>query len=221
MQKKDFIDNSIYTKIIRYIYWFLMLNVLVVVTNIPVIFALSFYLQTNRIWLLLLSTSVLLGPTIGTLFQCYTKILVEKDLSAIQDYVSFFLISFKRGSIFSTLWSVSYLVCFVDLFFIFQHPSFVYLLPVVVLLFLFCTALLLNGLYFYSKNPTSAWRDNLRISVYYIFRKWPVSLLNLSLVGLLCIAFVFQQALGLFVLPSLVFYLVYLNAAHLHQEETA
>lgn len=217
MKKEEFLDNNLYANGFRMVYRLLMLNVCFTLTTSPLLITFSISALTINNWFFFMLASLTFVPSCLAIFKCLDKLAYEKELDVTHDYMTFFTQDFKKSFGYGLLFSLLLTIGLVDMVFVMRFPLFKGGLPLFVLFILLGTGLLVNTLYFYTRNPYQSSQNLVRIAVFYLVKKWYISIVNITLFGLLISALALKPPVGFFILPSLLSSVIYWNCSKLHQ----
>lgn len=217
--KKERFQENIYMKLIGKCYYILALNLLLALLLLPLILAINLlaFDWRNLFWFML--TALPFGGGLLASFGTVSLFLQEDSSTPVKDFGKmlrrFFKPSFKYW--LPVLLVVS--IVTVDLIALAKHPDYFWISGILILLVVLTIGLFLNCCYFQVRNPMHNGKDVLRISFYYTFRKWYVSVINVLLFSLLVTAAIIKSSVGLLVLPYLFIILIYLNCGKLHTNQ--
>lgn len=218
MNEKNFEDN-VYMKLMNKGYYVLMTNLLLAGMLIPLIVAVNLLAidWRNLFWFLL--ASVPFGIGVITCFATVEGFIESGSQTPIKDFIQAMRLFLKQGL---TYWlSTSFILGIIgaDMLFLMKQPKFFYFSGVFVILAGLVLALFIHCCYFQIRNPEHGKKDVLRISAFYIVKKWYVSIINVLLFLLMAAAVIMKPSIGLLVLPYLFIILIYLNCRKLHNCE--
>jgi hypothetical protein len=215
--KKQAYDNNIYLKWIFYIYCALMLNLGLLLLNLPFFVAANFLaLSYPNLGILLLLT-LPFYPAIIAIFAVMDKYDKQGHIAPFKDFLTqgirrFGLTGLGYGSVTTLVLTV----LISDMMLFYHLPLAQLSLPFLGLVSLLVLALALNMLYFRVRNPQAQARDVLRLAIYCLLRKWYVSLLNvLLLFAMFAVMFVKPQ-FGFIITPALFLGIIFLNCRKLY-----
>lgn len=211
-------DNNIYMKWIFNLYSVLMMNlgfsILCALFAIATLF-LSVTEQTLGIFLLLLLP---FWPAMISIFATIDQYKKNRDLSPFKFFFMNGLRNFGlKGLKYGGIVLLTLTITISDIFFFSSLPIVNITIPFFVLLSALIIAFSMNMMYFRVRNPESKEIDIIRVSVYYLLRKWYVSLLNVLLFSaMLGLMFVMPQ-FGFLLTPAIFIGIIFLNCSNLHK----
>lgn len=218
MFQKPTFEENIYMKIIRWAYLLLIVNVFFVILNIPFTLSALFLSLVPGNALIFWASLIFLGPGIIGVFYCADEFYKNKDLTPFKDFLSGLKKFFVKGLMYWGIFLLVLLISAVDIVFFYQTSLAPFMVAFFVILLIFTLALSLNCFYFQMRNPNSSFRDIFRISLYYVLKKWYVSLINVVLVMCLLAMMILKPQFGLLITPSIFLGIIYLNCRKLHQK---
>lgn len=179
--KREFGEGPIYT-ITNYIMWFFLGNLYFMLCNIPLLFILLGFNGnfTAEYGILLVLSSLPVGPAYTALLGAMGKLVREKDVNITRDYFKAYKTNFIQSLFLWTLQIVIISILLVDIKFFAAKSLGKFMLPIFYAMILL---VLLSGIYafpvisrFYLRT-----RDVLKISFYYVFKKIKVTLTCISI----------------------------------------
>lgn len=185
-KKREFGDGPIYT-ITNYIMWFFGGNIYFMLCNIPFLFILLSFNGnfTTEYWILFILFSIPIGPAYTALLSVMGKLVRENDINLTRDYFKAYKTNFFQSLFFWTAQLVIFAVLLIDIRFFAIKSYGRFFIPIFYALMILDA---LVGIYiypilsrFYLKNL-----DIIKISFYYLVKKWKVTL---SCVGLFIITY--------------------------------
>jgi len=190
--KKNFVDSLLY-KITTYIYIFFITNLLFILSNVLLIIVLF---ETNLIstTLFLFISFLPVGPALGALFYSMGKLVREGDINPVKTYLKGYAMNFKIGFSFGAILSLLLISMIINLGLIFST----FWLSIIFMLLI--TLVLMIGLYGFAILSRFEMRlKNLCfLSIYWTFKRWPITLYNLVISAFIATAF---SILPAYVLP--------------------
>ncbi|MCM8709642.1 DUF624 domain-containing protein [Clostridium sp. SYSU_GA19001] len=175
-KKREFGEGPIYT-ITNYIMWFFLGNFYFMVCNIPFLFILLGFngTFTMEYAVLLILSSLPIGPAYTALLSAMGKLVREKDVNITRDYFKAYKINFLQSLFLWTLQIVIITILFVDIRFFAVNAFGKFIIPIFYGLILI---VIFTGIYvfpiisrFYLKT-----KDILKVSFFYMFSKIKVTL---------------------------------------------
>lgn len=217
MLRKQTFDNNIYMKMFRWAYIFLLSSICFTLVTSPFFLSVVFLAVDSRNIVPFTVSLLFFGPAMGALFSVIDRFKLDQDVSPVRQ----FLIGYRRFGVRGLLmWLPSWLgsiIAVVDIFFFSKVTNGQWLIPFFLLVAIVGIALSINCWYFQVKNPRASIKDVVHLSIYYVFRKWYISLLNVLLYLLLPLLMLLKPQFGFLITPSLLAGLIYLNASILHK----
>lgn len=203
---------------IRRLYCLMSGGMLFSLTLLPLVFTVltTAIVPENLLWFLLASFP--LGVAWMALMALLHQFWEDGDVEPVKVYLKA-IKSFWRAGLsnwFLTLFVLG--ICLADLFLLSQTRYFLWLSPSLLLLSVAVIGLFLNLCYFQVCNPAAAFKDILRISLYYLLRKWYVTIINTILFISLFIGMILKPQFGFILLPELLGLLLLLNLKQLHRQ---
>lgn len=216
MLRKQTFDNNLYMKMFRWAYILLMGSVCFTLAILPFSLAVLFLAVDSHNSLPFAASLLFFGPAMCAVFSVADVFKQEQDVAPVQQFFRAYWQFGLRG-LFLWLpgWLGSIIAC-VDIFFFAKIPNGQWLIPFFLLLAAASISLSINCWYFQVKNPTESIKNILRISIYYVFRKWYISLLNVALYLLVPLLMLLKPQFGFILTPAILAGLIYLNAGKLH-----
>jgi len=182
--KKDFYDKSLYT-IPNYILGFMQSSFYFAICNILLIlFIIITAIYPNQFNLSILFICLIpLGPSLGALYSTTSKIIREKDI-----YFSSYFWNYYKNNFISNLkiWLIQLVmltIFFLDLQYFYLNSPEKGIHIIFAILIIICLSL---GLYCFPINSIFELKlkDLFLLSVYYMIRKFPITILKASSIGL-------------------------------------
>lgn len=176
--ENDILNNKLY-KIVNYITYFFMENILFLLVISPLLIYILNFNENSSIGMMLV-VSILIGPAITTLFSVMGKFLREGEISPIKDFFHFYKLNFLQGIMIATILNLLIVISYFDMNY-FKSSGNIFLQY----LFFACIVIsMLIGFYIY---PLIS-RYNLRIihaftiSLKLLFTKIYLSLSSISII---------------------------------------
>ena len=217
MKKEEFLDNNIYAKLFRMVYFFLIINVGFWLTTSPLFVLISLSALTLKNYYFFSLASLTLVPSIFAILKTLDLFINKEDVSFFKAYFKAFVSQFKKTFVYGLGLAMILTVCIVDIVFILEHPNFKLFLPFLILIMSMSTGVLLNQLYFSVRNPKQSEKAIWRIATYYGLKKWYITLLNVVILVVFLMALFLKPPVGFLILPSLLLFAVFWNCSKLHQ----
>lgn len=218
-RKHDFEDN-LYMIWIRRLYCLLSGGLLFSFTMLPLVFVVltCAIVPENLVWFVLASCP--LGVAWIALMAFLDQFWEQGDVEPVKAYAKAIKTFWRVGLSYWLLTVLIFGICMTDLFFLSQTRYFLWLSPSFLLLSGAVIGLFLNLCYFQIRNPGSTFKEVLRISLYYLLRKWYVTLINTILFLSLFIGMFLKPQFGFVLLPEAMGLLLLLNLKQLHRGQS-
>lgn len=218
--KNQTYDNNIYMKWIYYFYCGLMMNLGLLILNLPFFGAANFLaIAPENLGIFVLST-ILFYPALIIIFAAIDHYRIYGE---IEPFRFFFQIGLRKYGLKGLKYGICLtLVLFItisDLLLFYKMPFAAFTVPFFILLSILAIALTINILYFRVRNYAASFRDIFRISLYYLLKKWYVSLLNLGLLFSMIALMFLKPQFGFILTPVLFIGTIFLNCSKLHQQK--
>lgn len=197
-----------YEAIFATVYAGLRINLCLLAACLPVLVALALAGSPLAAWPFFVALSALCGPAVTGAFAVF-EVMTEDAQHLVRTFWSAYRAGFLRSLAASGAAAAAVIVLGVDLRmavgtrFALTTPLLAVLLALVVIV---TTAVLAAG--------RRLSRRELPVVAYLSLRKWYLSLANVAVLGVLLAAVVAKPAVGLFLLPAPVLYVVWANARH-------
>lgn len=205
----------------NYVFWFFLLNIFFMLLNIPLILFIIFIGISNifNYFPLFLICLLPTMPAFTVLFYCMNKIIVNKDLNLIKDFINGIKLNFKQGFLIWFLETIMLLILYFNINF---FSTIKYNL-VLVCLFSAITAILIAVTPFIfilvSKFKMKS-IDILRTSFILCFTRPILTITNLLLIIIMLILFeITPGTTVLFISSLLSFSLMFVNKSLLNELE--
>jgi len=170
-----------------------MTNLLFILSNVLLIVIIF---ETNLIstTLFLFIAFLPVGPALGALFYCMGKLVREGDINPVKTYLKGYAMNFKIAFPFGVILSLILISMIINLGLIFS----IFWLSIVFMLLI--ALVLMIGLYGFAILSRFEMRlKNLCVlSIYWAFKRWPITLYNLIITAFIATAF---SILPAYVLP--------------------
>lgn len=211
MFTKQTFEQNIYMKMFRWAYIFLMINICFVMINIPFFIAVtSLAIDPRNIPLFLLSF-LLVGPGIIASMGVIDVLKDRKDVDPVKEFFKKYKKFAFRGFSYGLLSILGLIIGLTDIFLFMKHPLGKWIVPFFIFLVFISLVISINSWYFQIRNPDGKMKEILQIAVFYSFRKWYVSLLNIVLLLLSFTVMLLKPQFGFILSFSLFLGLIYLN----------
>lgn len=217
MMKKDSYDEPFYMKIFSYAYFFLMLNVLFTLVNLPLFLTTTSLAIDYRNTLFFFIASLPIGSVVISLIGALDDFYESKEIKPLNQFFDSLKKFWLSGLIYWIANLILGTIFLVDIVY-FSNTSFNRLMiPFLMILFLISLGTTLNCCYFQVRNPEKGIFEIIKFSFFYTLKKWYLSLVNvflfLGMMGLIVVKPQFGYMIG----PSILLFLLYLNCQQLHK----
>ncbi|GLC31057.1 YesL family protein [Clostridium omnivorum] len=184
--KKEFGEGTLFSAA-NYISWFLIGNFYFLLLNIPLIVVLVLFLTNELSQLpqgfafIFILCSIPVGPSITALLSTMGKLVRNKDIDITRDFFKAYKVSFWQALFFWTFELIILSILYIDAkFFI----SSTYPKALIGLVFIFMAAIFLISLHIFPLISRFYFNkmDILKISIYYTFRKFSNTTMNLAII---------------------------------------
>ncbi|MBP1045866.1 DUF624 domain-containing protein [Enterococcus sp. BWM-S5] len=216
MFRKQTFDNNIYMKLFRWVYIVLMTSVCFTLTILPFFLAVLLLAIDSRNVLPFIGSLLFFGPAMPAVFSVIDSFKEELDVEPVHSFFKAYRRFWLQGLLLWLPGLAGTIIAAVDILFFIKVPNGQWLMPFFFILAAMGIALSINCWYFQMKNPTASIRAVFQISMYYIVKKWYISLLNVVLYLLIPLLMLLKPQFGFIITPSLLAGLIYLNAGKLH-----
>lgn len=218
MLRKQTFETNIYMKLFRWAYIFLMSSLCVTLTVTPFFLAVvSLAIDSQNILPFAISL-LFFGSAVGAAMSVADGFKQEHDVAPVRQFFSAYRCLGWRHLLFWLPGWLGSIVAAVDIFFFAKIANGQWMIPFFILLAVSGIGLSINCWYFQVKNPKASIKDIFRISIYYVFRKWYISLLNVLVFLLIPLVMLLKPQFGFIITPSVFIGLIYLNASRLHKD---
>lgn len=198
-----------YDAIFTTVYAGLKLNLCLAVAASPLLLAVMLSGQSLRAWPFFTVLSAICAPAVAAAFGAFRG-LSEGDHRVGRAFWACYGASFWRSLAVGAAAASAVIVLAVDFHFAFGGP-FAAATPMLVLLAGMVAAVTTAAL-----GIDAGLRPKLLLPLaYLVLRRWYLSLVNLAVLGILCVAVGGRPAIGLLLLPAPVLYVVWTNTRHI------
>lgn len=202
--------------IVNYIYAFFIINFYFILSNLLFFYG---YYFTNAVFDYLALIFILLipmGPALGAVFYTMGKLVREKEIQPMKDYLKGYKKNFK---IALSYWMTQLCLLFIltlNYFYITETGELTILLPFFIFLLIFILSLNLYAFPILSRYEMKL-KNLWIVSAYYFFKHWKLTLLNLTtILAFVLIYYQFASIVFLF-FTSVISYLLMFNLKPLFQ----
>ncbi|KAB8130999.1 DUF624 domain-containing protein [Gracilibacillus oryzae] len=211
MNSNQFTQGGFY-RFSNYVYWLMILNVLFIASNILFFIAFITLIPSVSNAIFYFIASIPTGPAIAALCHALSKLVREKEVAPVADFIHAYRNNFKDVL---KVWLPILIVAFIlviDIQYFNQNPTLFYQ----ILNGIFLVALLILSVFtFYALIITSHYqfriRDVYRLSVYYIFMRFKITSGNICIVFLTLVLMFFTSDFIIFLLFSVIAWLLMAN----------
>lgn len=204
-------ERNLYMKMMGWIYLFLVSNLCFWLMNVPFIVTALFLAIDERNLAVFAVALSFVGVGGIALVALLEEVIKEKEMTPVRVYRQKLKQFGWRGYLYWLMGWTGSIVAFADGLFFLRFPFGRWLSPFFFLLGVMSLSLSLNCWYFQVRNPLAKKKDVLRIALYYTFKKWYVSLINVLLLLLLFVCVILKPPFGISFGPMAIFGLVYFN----------
>lgn len=213
MKKDRFLT---YTSFLNTLYWHFMLNLFFIITSLPFILVSVFSALDARNVFFYFLAAISLGPSFCAIYACLDKLREVGHIHVFRDYFSNYGRCIKKALLIELPALLILGICFMNMMFFSNSAWFIYIRPVWIFIMAVTIAWCINSYYFYIRNQDKALKDIWKMALYYVFRKWWLSLLTILVsVGLL-VMMLLSPVVGNLVLPSMLIHILYWIGSGLH-----
>lgn len=211
MAKKEFGEGIIF-KITNYIMWFCCGSVYFALCNIPLVLLLLAFPVSNTIvyYMIVFLCMLPVGPAITSLFGSMGKLAREKDVEITKEYFKAYRQGFKQSFFLGLLQVTITMVLLVDVRFFSQQSYGKVLVPLVYTIILIISIISLQAFSIISRFYLKT-QDVIKLSVYYVIKKFKVTLLNMAAIVLGGLIMYELPLIGLFFVAAIIAYTIMLN----------
>lgn len=156
-------------------------------------------------------------PATMTTFAWFVEGIQENEVP-IKTFFQLYRSLWKKSMYLGGPGYLVIVISFVDILFFMHQPIGKWLIPFFFLLIILAISLIINNFYLQVKNPKISIRKIYHVSLYYVLKKWYISLLNAVLLVLLLIVMVVKPQFGFLLTPNLFLGLVYLNCKQTYRK---
>lgn len=217
MLRKQTFDNNLYMKMFRWVYIFLLSSLCFTLVTLPFFLSVVFLAVDSRNIVPFTVSLLFFGPAMSALFTVVDRLKQEQDVSPVRQFFRGYQRFAIRGLFFWLPGWLGSIIAVVDIFFFSKVSNGQWLIPFFLLIAIVGIALSINCWYFQIKNPEASIKDVFNLSMYYVLKKWYISLLNVFLYVLIPLLMLLKPQFGFLITPSLLAGLIYLNASILHK----
>lgn len=201
--------------IFAFVYTFLAVNVLLAVTNAPLVFFLYAVIEPAASWPFFLALSLTVLPSLGGAFAAFHALRAEESVSRpVAAFFSGYRAAFRRAALTGVAAVVVLFVLGLDLILVAGLPAGAVLIPVLVLAVAAAIVVAVNVAAGAVLLPAARLRDLLKAALYISVRRWYLSFAALALLGIVAGAALVQPVLGVALIPSPLLFIVWSNASY-------
>lgn len=178
MKNNNILNSPLY-RILNYVMYFFITNILFLLMISPLVVYWVIF-QDNISTTVLLLLSILIGPSITTMFSVMGKLIREGDISPVKDFFYFYKINLGQSLLISIILNIAISIAYFDMNYFSQSGN-------IVMTYLFLTALILVliiNLYIYPLISRYNLRTfhTLKISMNLFIKKPYISLTSASII---------------------------------------
>ena len=194
------------------VYTGLMVNVALVLANLPLAFFVFAVPDPLSSWPFFLLLSLTLAPSVAGAFGCFRAMKDDGPPRPLLAFWRSYRRNVLRSFVVGTVAGAVVAIVLLDLAVLGSNPFAPLIAPTFFVLGLSALAVTIAALAGFALYPqASAW-PIVKASVYLAIKRWYFSVMALVLVGLIAAAVLLQPILGAFLAPSLLLFAVWSNA---------
>lgn len=209
-----------FASIFAFVYTFLAVNVLLAVTNAPLVFFLYAVVDPVASWPFFLALSLTVLPSLGGAFAAFEALKSEEAVSRpFRMFFSGYRAVFRRAALAGGAAVVVLLVLGLDLMLVAALPAGAVLVP---LLTFGIAAVVIMAVQVTAGAvllPAARLRALMKAALYISVRRWYLSLAALALLGIVAGAALVQPVLGIALVPAPLLFVVWSNASYAYAAE--
>ncbi|WP_261805862.1 DUF624 domain-containing protein [Lapidilactobacillus luobeiensis] len=214
--KKQSFENNVYMKIFNWLYIFFVTSLLFSIVNLPFVLCVLFLALDVRNALIFWGSLLFFGPALMAGLAVIDRFMEIKTASPFKDYFHFLRQFFKVGFLYGAITLLIIGIFGTDIYFFMLHQKIgQFLVPLMLILMVVVLALFVNVIYFQIRNPQRDFKSVLKVSLYYLAKRWYLALINALVLLLLPTLMLIKPQFGMVLTPSLIMLLLYLNCGFL------
>lgn len=201
--------------IFGFIYTFLAGNVLMALSNAPLVLCLALVADPIAAWPFFLALSVTVPPSLAGLFASFQAL--NDDGAAVKPVVAFlrgYRRCFRRAAPLGLAAVAMLLFLGVDLVIVQSMPAAAVLVPVIVVAAAATVTVAVTAIAGVVLMPEAGLKSLLKAALYLSVQRWYLSLATLVLLGIIASAALLQPVLGVALAPAPLLFVVWSNAAY-------
>jgi uncharacterized membrane protein YesL len=207
-------------RIFAFVYTFLAVNVLLAVTNAPLVFFLYAVVDPVASWPFFLALSLTVLPSLGGAFTAFDALRSEEAVSRpFRMFFTGYRAVFRRSALAGGAAAVVLLVLGLDLMLLAALPAGAVLVPLLTLGVAAAVIMAVQVTAGAVLLPAARLRALMKAALYISVRRWYLSLAALALLGIVASAALVQPVLGLALVPAPLLFIVWSNASYAYAAE--
>jgi uncharacterized membrane protein YesL len=206
------VSHETFESMFGLVYTGLMVNVALVLANLPLAFFVFAVPDPLSSWPFFLLLSLTLAPSVAGAFGCFRAMKDDGPPRPLLAFWRSYRRNVLRSFVVGTAAGAVVAIVLLDLAVLGSNPFAPLIAPTFFVLGLSALAVTIVALAAFALYPqASAW-PIVKASVYLAIKRWYFSVMALVLVGLIAAAVLLQPILGAFLAPSLLLFAVWSNA---------
>lgn len=171
-------DNRVYLLTSKVMYLFTT-NIWFLVTISP--FIIYFFTSGENLSIPILTfLGILIGPSLSTMFSVTGRVINDKQEGAIRDYFHFYKLNFAQGIFIATIINIVLMISYIDIGYFFSiNMKIISYIFIVLAIFMGAISLYIYPILARINAKTI---DLFRISIKLVFKKFYITLTNISLI---------------------------------------
>ena len=214
------ISQSTFESIFGIVYLALMVNLMLIVSNTPLLVALAIVKDPLSFWPFFLVLSLTIAPSLAGAFSSFEGHEVTGDLTPIRAFIAGYRRSFARAQLVGVAVAVVVAVVVVDVYAVAGTALSPLLFPLLGVFLLLSLATAVNLLVGITSFPDARFGALAKASVFLAVRGWYFSLATLALLGLLVFAVSSRPLVGAVVAPGFLLFVIWNNNRYLFKNAT-
>lgn len=206
------LSQGTFESVFNVVYLCLGVNVLLALTNAPLLLALAVVREPVASWPFFLVAALTLAPSLAGAFSCFSAFQETGETYLVRSFWSGYRRSFRRAVAVGAMVVVVVAVLVVDLVVASGTMFAALLTPLFVVLGLLTLVWSVTTLAALVTVPEGGLVQLARVGLYVAARRWYASLAMLALLGLMVAAVSMKPLVGLLVVPGFGLYVVWSNS---------
>jgi len=218
MKKRDFGEGILFS-LTNHIYWLLMTNIYFVISNaIFLFFFMTLEPTFSNITIYFLALT-LTGPSLSALFYSIGKLIREKELSPLRDFLHGYKINFKDTMKFWLPLLLVLYILFIDLQYFNSNPSVTHhILSVIFFIGILITMIIMMNSFLINAGFKFRLKDICKLSIYYSFKKVKVTFGNIGIIIISLFLTTITSNFFIVFMASVICYVFLLNSRDLLED---